>query len=1069
MVFNRIFSVILILAFVLTAQKAQGQPLNPNKDLSQYNLDHFNSNNIPASIFQIIQSKDGYLWMATLNGLTRFDGVKVTRFDKFSNPVLPTNGVKTVFEDNNKNLWVGTFGDGLFLKQQKSFKKFTIPFGKSSNNIENFFQDSNNNLWLCTLKGPILFKDSVFQLLTPVGFPSDVDITAFDATEDNQGNIWIASLQGMLKYANGELRVHQWEGDKISGEVLAVHVANNNDVWIASYGSGVYRVSNNICKKVSELSFLTRPLSIMEDRNNNLWFGSEQGITRYHKGQVSFLDTRKGLAHNHVTTICEDHEGSIWIGTYYGGLNRFRDGTFTNYTLANGLPHNTTHAIYQTKDNSIWVGTESGLAHYENGTFKTIPLPTSANVRVRDIHADSDNNLWVASYTGVFKIKGKTITRYSTSNGLPTDLTRVIYEDSKKNLWVGTRNGLCLYEEGKWKTYTEKNGLLNTFIMSILELRDGTLLIGTNSGLFWKNGNTFQSYKINKGTLGTLFRMYEDKDGYIWIGSNDGLLCIKDHNLYEFGQHKTLGNSIYQILEDKNNMLWLTSDVGIIRVPRKEVIQRTTDTTTVVNSQLFDKSSGLRTNEITATSNALIAANNTFWFPTLEGVAVINPENILINKVPPPIVIEKVLISGKQYDPSGTIIVPSGSRNIEIHYAALSFMIPQKVQYKYLLAGYDNTWYEAGDRRIAYYTSLPAGEYAFKLAASNNDSVWSSDEQSLKFIVLKPFWQSWIFYLMALTITGLFIFAMVDFRIRRIKKLNRILDDRIRERTREVLEQKAEIEAQRDDIEARNTELEKARNIIADQYAKLQEINENLEDKVEERTEELQKAYADLMHANEELDYFVYKSAHDIKGPLARLQGLCNLALMEATDDSSKEYLSILKKESVSANQVIQKLSHAHELKTLTVEPTPINITKLVSAIIQQLHELHIEAKSIAFTVTIEPDLTITTDRKLLQELLFNLLENSVVFSAKYEARVQVTASKLKDQITFTISDNGIGITDEKTRNDLFKMFVKGSEKSQGIGLGLYITKKTIEKLRGTIELKKSVPGETIFEVTLPA
>lgn len=1066
---NLLIRVLIISIFV--AQLGYAQPLDPAKELTQYNLDHWEGDKLPSSIIQMMQASDGYLWMTTLNGLVRFDGLKFTVFDKYNTTSLETNGFKSIYEDRYKHFWVGSIGAGLYLKQYNSFRKFTIPFGTSSNNIERIFLDSKDNLWLCTLKGLILYKDSVFSLITPKGYSEKSDITMYDIDEDNQGNLWIASAQGIFKYADGELKKHTWEGDPLKGEVATLRVSRNQNIWIGTYGSGVFIVNNNVVKRVPELALLARPTVIIEDDNQNIWIGSEYGVARYSENGVSHLLAGKGLTHNHIAAICEDHEGSVWLGTYYGGLNRLRDGTFTNYTTLNGLPHNTIHAIYQTPDSTIWVGTESDVGYYKQRVFNILSqqFPELERVRVRDVFMDSFQNLWIASYDGLYRLTEQILTKFSTENGLSSNQTRVVFEDKDKNLWVGTRNGLNLFKNGQWKTFSSEQGLQNSFIMSIIQLHDGKLMVGTTGGVYFLDGNTFKPLITDLGEVtNTIFRMHQDNEDYLWIGTNSGLLCIKDGKCHAFiSDHKLLSGNVYQILEDGIGTMWITTEVGIVRVAKKNLIQKMVLASTTLNLKLFDKSSGLRTNEITPTSKAMISLDGKIWFPTLGGVAVINPSNIIINKTPPPMVIDKVIVAGVEVNPNVPINIAPNSRNIEIHYTGLSFMVPKKVQFQYMLSGFDETWIDAGDRRVAYFSLLPPGDYTFKIKASNNDSVWNTDENALQIHVERAFWQTPIFYIAAVIFVILFLFGLADYRTRRIKRLNRFLDDKITERTTEVIQQKEEIEAQRDYIESKNKELEKARNVIVDQYEKLQEVNENLEQKVEKRTNELQKANSDLIHANEELDHFVYKSSHDIKGPLARLQGLCNLALMEAPNSVSKEYLILLQRESELANRVIQKLSHAHEVKNLKVEATSVNLLRLINHIIQKLLISHPESSKVDFKLNIDSLLELKSDRQLMKEVFYNLIENAIIFRSLKDSLIEIDATIQKEKLIVQIKDNGIGI-DPKVKDDIFKMFVKGSERSQGLGLGLYIVKRALEPIMATIELKKSNLGRTEFEIVLP-
>jgi signal transduction histidine kinase len=800
--------------------------------------------------------------------------------------------------------------------------------------------------------------------------------------------------------------------------------------------------------------------------------GSEFGVVRYHDEQASYIEAAKGLSSNNVTALCEDHEGSLWLGTYYSGLNRLREGAFTNYTVLNGLTHNTIHSIYQSRSGDIFLGAESDIASYRDQHFSKLSnqFPELATVRIRDIGEDGEGTLWIASYDGVFAIRGKKIRKYTKQDGLSNSQARVVFIDDKKQLWIGTREGINLWQNGKWKIYSVKQGLQNDFVMSILQLHDGTLIAGTTDGIFKLKDDVFEPLVTDKGKFSnTIFRMYEDKEKYLWIGTTYGLACVKDNRLYNFSNtNKLLSGNIYQALEDSLGALWLTSSIGVVRIARVELVHRMRSDTVKIHPRLFDKSSGLRTNELTPTSKALVAKDGRVWFPTLEGVAVIDPLNILINKTPPPLIIEKLMVGGREYDTFNHWSIPSGSRNIEIHYTGLSFMIPKKVNFKYKLDGYDKEWNNVNDRRIAYYTSLPPGDYSFSLAACNNDGVWNVKQGALTFHVEKALWQTVPFYIMIVLVTGLLIFGFIDYRTRRVKQLNRELEEKIKERTSEVMLQKEEIESQRDDIELKRRELEKARNVIAEQYEKLQEVNENLEDKVEERTKELSNANDNLQLAVTELDDFVYKSAHDIKGPLARLEGLCNLALIEQGTPASREHLLLLQRESVLANRVIEKLSHAHATKNHVVKAGKVKLKNLFAVVLNQLQEIHpLEMERMTFNLEVDESHDLISDADLLKEVFFNLLENTVVFKSETDSKVWVRSQENGNDVSISIIDNGIGIH-EKVKSQIFKMFVKGSERSQGLGLGLYIVKNGMKILKGSVALKNSREGETEFVVTLP-
>ena len=1065
-----VYSAYFLLAIFCTiVVGANAQVLDPTKDLTQYNIDHWSDDDFPSSgVQQVLQTGDGYLWLATFHGLFRFDGVTFKKYDKYTTPELTDIGYRSLYEDRDNRLWVGGVGGGLYMLQDDHFSHIEVPYGSSSNNIRKIFQDSKQRLWLGTLRGLVLLEDSVFALVVPPGISTDVDVFIQDIEEDADGNIWVAAGNSIYKYIDDSLQVYAPHEDSGLGEIRDI-LAADDKLWIISYDKGVYVIVDDKIEKFAPLENVTQPLTLYEDRSGSIWVSTEVGVVRYNQYGTSALDASSGLSDSHVNSIVQDHEGSIWLGTYYGGLNRIRDGVFINYTVLNGLSDNTVHCVTQTANGAVWVGSEQGINIFndDNHHFYQPDIPLLAEARVRHIFEDSQGYLWVATYSGLFRVRHGQVTEITMQSGLSNNQVRVVMEDKSGLIWVGTRNGLNRFDGKQWKQYTREDGMISDFIMSLEETDNGNILIGTVGGLQILAGDTIKPYnQDNEYLTRTIFYTLIDEAGILWICTSAGLLGVDGDIVYSYSQdHELLGTNIYQVLIDRKGQVWLTTDSGIVQISRQELMKKLAGDAVELEPVLFDKSNGLRTNNITPVSKAFKTAGDNIWFCTLAGVAIIDPDSLSINEIPPPIVVNKVVIAGEEKG-KGTIDVRPGSRNIEIHYAGLSYMIPKKVNFKYMLEGYDEDWQDVGERRTAYYSTLPPGEYRFKVAACNNDGVWNIKETDILLRVKKAFWQTSIFYVLAIIFSGLVIAGVMNLRSRRIREVNRQLEEKIMDRTKEVLLQKEEIEAQRDDIESKNHELERARDLIAKQYNNLQEVNENLEEKVNLRTKELQEAYSDLIHVNQELDDFVYKSAHDIKGPVARLRGLCNLALMEVNEPIALAYIQKLQQESTAANAILEKLSRAHEFKTLKPYFEPVLLYTAIYDVIKRL-KLNEEVNDVQFDISVDANLVIATDSKLFGELLYNLLENAVIFRTPNKPMVKISCHRTEGEIVLTIEDNGLRI-EKKIQPDIFKIFIKGSERSKGLGLGLYIARQAAESLGGNLRLEKSDSQGNVFTLNMP-
>lgn len=1060
------------MAIILAPFPSFSQVLNPEKKLTQYTIDTWSGEELPANgIMAILQTKNGYLWLATFSGLVRFDGLEFKIYDRFNTPAFEGTGFRSLFENEQGQLYVGGNGKGLYLKTGAGFIKYSLPFGKSSNHIKKIYKPkSEDKLFFGTLRGLVTLKDSVYQLITPE-FYKDKDFPVYDIEEDKQGNIWIATANGIYQYVNEKLLKTDWKGKNLTGEIFNIEVDKDNHLWICSYDEGVFLLKEGQVIQIPELREIQRPINLFIDSHNALWIGSEQGIGRYYNNKYSKLDASTGLSDNTINSIKEDHEGSIWIGTYYGGLSRLKDGSFTNYSTFDGLDDNTIHCIYQDLKGIIWAGTNSGVSHFKNGSFFSLSnkFPALKNRKIRDIYSDKDQNIWIATYSGLYVIKNDKLFHYDISSGLVDNQVRLIFEAANKDIYIGTRNGISVFSDGKiTNSISSIEGLTNTFITSITELDSNSYLIGTTGGLHLLKDEKVSLFHPEHNLLrSTIFHTYKDKEGSIWIGSNQGLYLIKEQEIYSFNNaSKLFTSNIFQVIEDNNKTFWLTSDKGIIRISKKELIDFVSGDKRTISPLLFDKSTGLRTNEITAVSKSWKDREGKIWFSTLNGISVIDPQKIILNNIPPPIVVDEIFINGTKQDLTKNIIVPPGNNKVEIHYNGLSYKIPKKVKFKYRLAGFDDDWQEVGDERTAKYTSLPSGDYTFDITACNNDGVWNTQEASISFFVDKAFYETYWFYLLITFCTTLAIFSLIQYRTKSIRRTKKLLERKINERTKEVLMQKEEIEAQRDDIENKNKELENAHLIIEKQNKILQQINENLENKINKRTSELRNAYSELMVAKNELDNFVYKSSHEIKGPLARLQGLSNLALMEVKEEKAKYYFKLLFEESKAANRIIAKLSYTHELKNIQPEITYINIHELINEIITQL-ENEISLQNIKLDISTKGCVNIYTDVRLLKNIIYNLLENAVIFQSIENPVISIEVERKDNHIILLIGDNGSGIENE-ILNDIYNMFFKGSQKSRGLGLGLFIVKKAVDLLEGKINIIETSRKGTSIQVILP-
>ncbi|HST24311.1 MAG TPA: two-component regulator propeller domain-containing protein, partial [Blastocatellia bacterium] len=431
--------------------------------------------------------------------------------------------------------------------------------------------------------------------------------------------------------------------------------------------------------------------------------------------------TASGLLYREVYPILQSRNGDIWVGSILG-LSRFRDGVFKNIPLPE--PHNLVQALCEDGAGRLWIGLVGGLLCYDNGKLKILSSLVGATVCT--ILTDRYGNVWVGSERGLFKFDGERVAaHYTTKDGLPNNDVMVIHEDRHGQLWIGTYGTLAQFKDGQFISYPMAESVASNRIWSI----------------------------------------YEDADGTFWIGSyDDGLSRFRDGRFFNYKmEHGLFNNGVFQTLEDRHGYFWISCNRGIYRVSRQELNDFADGRVSRINSVVYGKQDGMLNIECNGgrLPAGIIARDGKFWFPTQEGVAVVDPEAVYINRQAPPALIESVTLERDPVDFQSDVIIKPGQRDLEISYTGLSYIKSEQMKFKYRLEGLDTDWVDAGTRRVAYFPYLPHGEYTFRVIAANSDGIWNDEGASLKVVVRAAFWQRlWFWLLCAGAVIGIAAFAI---------------------------------------------------------------------------------------------------------------------------------------------------------------------------------------------------------------------------------------------------------------------------------------------------------------------
>lgn len=762
------FSMVFTFCFLLL-QTFQIFPLYLSKKISDYINEVWKiEDGLPHNCVQaMLQTRDGYIWLGTQEGLARFDGVRFTVFDKIEVKERKKTNVKVLLEGRDGSLWIGTAHEGLIRYKKGNFTAYTKKDGLTGNCILSICEDKTGGIWVGTYAGLNLLRGgSIRTFTTTDGLSGNIIMSIF---EDHVGNLWFAALDKGLNRLNlkdNKFYTYSTREGLANNSVKVIFEDRQGGLWFGTHGGGLNRCKHGEFTTFSEKEGLSSDYvtTIYEDSGGSLWIGTQGGgLNRFKDNVFSVYSSKEGLSYDSVSSIFEDREGGLWVGTHGGGVNRLKNRKVATYFINESLSDHTLGAILQDSKGAMWIGTyNDGIARYKDGQFSLFSTKQglSHNI-VRCLWEDQQGNLWIGTQGGGLNCfrDGKFIT-YTKADGLPDNFISSIYEDRRGNLWIGTRNsGLICFREGKFSGFSGSVGLPHSHITEIIEDSRGNLWIATiGSGLlrYRYDDRGFTVFTTKEGlSCNYIFCIYEDQEKILWIGTYGGGL-----NRFENGKFTAIttegglfNDIVYRILEDEKNNLWMSCNKGIFQVNKKELNEFARGRMKSIKCFSYGKGDGMVNIDCTGASSPAgwKSRDGKLWFPTAHGAAVIDPNNIKSNTFIPPVIVEKLVVDGENIDLKDNdemIEISPGTKKFEFHFTALSFAAPKKITFKHKLEGFDEEWVDmrASAERAAPYTNLAPGKYCFRVKACNNDGIWNETGASLRFYLKPFFYQTYWFY-----------------------------------------------------------------------------------------------------------------------------------------------------------------------------------------------------------------------------------------------------------------------------------------------------------------------------------
>ncbi len=756
----------------------------------------------------LLQTRNGYIWAATYNGIAQFDGESFRVFDSTHSAGLTNSRVTSLFEDAEGTIWIGHDTYHLTRFANGKFEPVPLRPDWTGGTISGIQSDQSGDVWVADIKSGVLRIRDRLLLKPPPEMAKDPSLVA-QLAQDSEHHLLMVRNGYVAEITPAGFAMLDFQSNEERPYYISVAAAQTEGLWVIGQG----RVRRWAQKKWQEdlgpvpwdNAFVT---TIMETKSRQLLVGTIDRGLFIHDPVLGWMNLNRfnGLPHDWIRCLTEDREHNIWAGTS-GGLVVLRPRSVVMRSPPDAWEGRPVQAISQARDGSVWAATEgAGLYRMQGNSWQHFGTSNGlANLFVWSVMEDSGGKIWAGTWGGgLYQLEG---TNFAPKFDLAErgEPATALMEFPAGTIWIGTAAGLIRCRDGKLERFSSLGGAAAGDVRVLSAGRDGELWFGTQgSGLGRLKDGKLRTFRTSDGLPSDfILSLLQEEDGSWWIGTLDKGVC-----LYENGRFHTLStdqglpsNCIGLIEDDGLGNLWFSSQKGLFQANKKDLIECARNHRTRPNVLVFGKAEGLTTLAGSSgfTPAGFRASDGRLWFPTARGIAVVNPKSVRRNSAPPPVWIEEILVDGQparthalpdstdaNAAPDKVIRVKPGHRQLDLHFTALSFTSPERVQFRYKLEGLDNDWTDGGTQRRVTYPFLPPGDYTFRVIACNSDGVWNETGDSVRLAVLPFFWQTWPFTAgcagggLALMGGGVYL----ESRRRHRRKLERITRERELERER---------------------------------------------------------------------------------------------------------------------------------------------------------------------------------------------------------------------------------------------------------------------------------------------
>jgi len=748
----------------------------------------------------ITQTPDGYIWLGTQFGLLRFDGVRNVQWEPPPGQHLPSSQIFSLLATRDGTLWIGT-AKGLASWKDGNLMQYAELAGRY---IFKLIEDHEGTVWASGLNfannGKICaIRNGSIQCY---GEEGTFGRGAFTLYEDSKASLWAGVTDGLWRWKPGPPKFYPLAGEPDGIQALG---EDADGTLLVGWNGGIHRFADGKTRTYEPQGAAQqfRARRILRDHDGGLWVGtSTQGLLHVHQGRADWFSPTDGLSGENVQALFEDREGSIWVATA-GGLDRFRDFAVTTLTVKQGLSSDAVGSVLAARDGSVWLSTRGGLYRWNAGQITSYDKRDGKlnGLNPISLFQDDRGRIWVATLGAFGYLEND---RFISIDNVPGGSVLSIVQDRAGNLWIANQDlGLFqLTPERKvqqipWVKLGHQD---HASVLAADPLKSG-LWIGFFLGgvAYFSDGEVRRSYGAADGLgEGRVSDFRIEQDGTVWISTEGGLSRLKNGRLATLSARNGLPcDTVHGVMDDDADSYWLYTACGLVRVAHSELtgladaVDKDKNTKQEIQATVFDGSEGVRvlSNAGRWSPQFAKSPDGRLWFLPSDGVSVVDPRHLPFNPLPPPVHIEQITADHKTYntisDAKAPVRLPPLIRDLEIDYTALSFVAPEKVLFRYKLEGWDRDWQNAGNRRQAFFSNLPPGNYRFRVSASNNSGVWNEAGASLDFAVAPAYYQTTWFRLSVVAAFLALLAALYQLRLRYVARHFEVrMEERVRERTR---------------------------------------------------------------------------------------------------------------------------------------------------------------------------------------------------------------------------------------------------------------------------------------------